>query len=72
MTKPLELASLLTNEWSLSGEVCEDMEIDENQLERITRAVWDRVIAIDKIHGKIRLGFGTTVESVRFAISNEG
>lgn len=69
MKRFLELASLLTNHWSLAGEVCEDMDISHTRLKKIAIKAREHGLDIEREDGKIRLGFGTTVDNVKFAIS---
>tara|TARA_R110002020_G_scaffold21429_5_gene72805 strand:- start:3597 stop:3818 length:222 start_codon:yes stop_codon:yes gene_type:complete len=64
----LELATYLTNEWSLSSEVCEDMEITTKRLKMLSAQARDMGIGIDREDGKIRLSFKTTVDLVRMAV----
>jgi hypothetical protein len=64
----LELATYLTNEWSLSSEVCEDMEITAKRLKMLSAQARAMGIGIDREDGKIRLSFKTTIDLVKMAV----
>ena len=64
----LELATYLTNEWSLVSELCEDMQIKTKRLKELSAQARKVGLEIDREDGKIRLSFGTTIDQVRFAI----
>jgi len=64
----LELATYLTNEWSLSSELCEDMGIERPRLKKLVHQAKQRGLDIDREDGKIRLSYGTTIDNVRFAV----
>jgi len=64
----LELASYLTNEWSMSFEVCEDMDITRDRLRRLASESRILGIGVDMEDGKIRLSLDTTIDQVRFAL----
>ena len=64
----LELASYLTNEWSLCTELKEDMGINGNDIIKAIRSARAKGIVIEKHDGKIRLDFETSIDQVRLAI----
>ena len=64
----LELATYLTNEWSLCGEVKEDMGLSEKQLSTAVTWAKARGLNIDLELGKIRLAHDTSIDQVRLAI----
>ena len=64
----LELATYLTNEWSLCSEVKEDMGITEKQLSAAITGARVRGINIEKHLGKIRLDADTSIDQVRLAV----
>lgn len=72
MRRYLELASLLTNEWSLTHELCEDMCITTSRLEKLAKKAREQGINIEREEGKVRLHKNTTIDNVRFAIDMQG
>jgi len=67
----LELATFLTNEWSLASEVCEDMNIKSKRLKELAAQARKRGLEIEREDGKIRLSFGTSIDQVRFAVVSQ-
>ena len=64
----LELASYLTNEWSLCSELKEDMGINGNDIIKAIRSARAKGILIEKHDGKIRLAFETSIDQIKLAI----
>jgi len=68
LPKCLILASLLTQDWSLMSEVCEDLDARVNTVHKWAGRAKEYGIIIDMEDGKIRLSFGTSIGHVRSAI----
>lgn len=64
----LELASYLTNDWSLSGELMADMGVTDEQIRSMVQNAKEKGINIDRHLGKLRLGIDTSIDQVRLAI----
>ena len=67
----LELATYLTNQWSLLGEVCDDMNISKTNLTTLITNAQKRGIGIEREDGKIRLKFNTSVKQVELALASQ-
>ncbi len=66
----LDLATYLSNDWSLAAEVCEDMDINRNYLRRLIRNARADNIGVDFEDGKIRLSIRTSPSQIDLMISS--
>lgn len=67
--KCLTMASMLSSDWSLVGEVIEDMDITRDYFYELKRELSKRFgILLDHEDGKVRLSFTTSTDQVKMAM----